>query len=80
VLASLVERPGQNVTPEELQELIWPKDTFFDFDHSLHKAVNRLRSTLNDNPGQPRYIETIPRRDTALLRTVTGVARGQDES
>ena len=67
VLAQLLERPGQIVTREELKERIWAKDTFVDFDHSLNKAVNRLREALNDDAGQPRYIETVPRRGIGLL-------------
>src|SRR4026207_1964808 len=71
VLAHLLERPGQIVTREELKERIWAKDTFVDFDHSLNKAVNRLRETLNDDAGQPRYIETDPRRGYRFVAPVT---------
>src|ERR1700722_965875 len=62
VLATLLERPGEIVTREELQERIWGKDTFVDFEQSLNKAVNRLRDALNDEAGQPKYVETVPRR------------------
>ena len=71
VLATLMERPGQIVTREELQERIWGKDTFVDFDYSLNKAVNRLREALNDEPGRPRYVETIPRRGYRFIAPVT---------
>ncbi|MGA3228217.1 MAG: winged helix-turn-helix domain-containing protein [Acidobacteriaceae bacterium] len=40
VLATLVERPGEIVTREELQQHIWGKDTFVDFEQSLNKAGN----------------------------------------
>jgi eukaryotic-like serine/threonine-protein kinase len=72
VLASLVERPGEIVTRDELRERIWAKDTFVDFDQSLNKAVNRLREALNDNAGQPRYVETVPRRGYRFVAPVTG--------
>src|SRR6266849_9130838 len=72
VLAQLSERPGQIVTREELKERIWAKDTFVDFDQSLNKAVNRLREALNDDAGQPRYIETVPRRGYRFVAPVTG--------
>jgi DNA-binding response OmpR family regulator len=42
VLAILTGRPGEIVTREELQEQIWGKETFVDFDQSLNKAVNRI--------------------------------------
>src|SRR5947209_8098918 len=74
VLASLLDRPGQVVTREELKERIWAKDTFVDFDQSLNKAVNRLREALNDDAGQPRYIETVPRRGYRFVAPVTEIA------
>ncbi len=62
VLQALLARPGEVVTREELQKRIWPADTFVDFDHGLHAAVNRLRSALNDSADRPRYVETVARR------------------
>jgi eukaryotic-like serine/threonine-protein kinase len=73
VLATLVERPGEIVTREELQQRIWGKDTFVDFEQSLNKAVNRLREALNDDAGQPRYVETVPRRGYRFIAPVTGL-------
>src|SRR6266567_7027781 len=62
ILQALLEKPGEVVTREELQKRIWPADTFVDFDHGLHAAVNRLRSALNDSADRPRYVETVARR------------------
>ncbi len=62
VLASLLDRPGEVVTREELRERLWPGDTYVDFDRSLNSAVNRLREALDDSANQPRFVETLPRR------------------
>src|SRR4051794_40020117 len=43
VLAVLISRCGEVVTRDELRKLLWPADTFVDFDHSLNSAVKRLR-------------------------------------
>jgi DNA-binding winged helix-turn-helix (wHTH) protein len=67
VLAMLAERPGELVSREQLQAQIWG-DTFVDFDHSLNKAVNRIREALDDNAGAPRYVQTVPGGDTGLSR------------
>jgi DNA-binding winged helix-turn-helix (wHTH) protein len=67
VLALLLARPGVLLTREELQRLLWPSDTFVDFDHGLSAAVNKLRYVLGDSAENPRYIETLPRRTTDLL-------------
>ena len=62
VLRTLLECPGEVVTREQLQKRIWPADTFVDFDHGVHAAVNRLRAALNDAAENPRYVETVGRR------------------
>jgi Tol biopolymer transport system component/DNA-binding winged helix-turn-helix (wHTH) protein len=70
VLAILTERPGEIITREELQEQIWGKETFVDFDQSLNKAVNRIREALNDDAGTPQYVETVPRRGYRFIAPV----------
>lgn len=61
ILRTLVDRPGELITREELQKELWPDGTFVDFDSGLNTATNRLRVALNDSAEQPRYIETLPR-------------------
>lgn len=70
VLQALLEKPGEVVTCEELQKRIWPADTFVDFDHGLHAAVNRLRTALNDSADRPRYVETAGRRGYRFIGKV----------
>jgi DNA-binding winged helix-turn-helix (wHTH) protein len=72
VLQALLENPGEVVTSEELQKRIWPADTFVDFDHGLHAAVNRLRAALNDSAEKPRYVETVGRRGYRFIAAVDG--------
>jgi DNA-binding winged helix-turn-helix (wHTH) protein len=62
VLAALLERPGQIVTREELRQLIWPENSFGDFDHAINLAMGKLRATLGDSADVPHLIETFPRR------------------
>jgi Tol biopolymer transport system component/DNA-binding winged helix-turn-helix (wHTH) protein len=62
VLAALLERPGQIVTREELRQLIWPENSFGDFDHAINLALTKLRATLGDSADVPHLIETLPRR------------------
>jgi TolB-like protein/DNA-binding winged helix-turn-helix (wHTH) protein/Flp pilus assembly protein TadD len=70
VLAVLLERPGEVVTRDELQQRLWPTDTFVDFDHGLNNAINRLRDALNDSADSPRFIETLPRRGYRFIAEV----------
>jgi cholera toxin transcriptional activator len=62
VLTLLLERAGEVVTREELQQKLWPSDTFVDFDHSLNTAINKVREALGDSASAPRYVETLARR------------------
>ena len=73
ILAMLLERPGEVVTREELQQRLWPDGTFVDFDHSLNTAVNKIREALDDSADNPRFVETIPRRGYRFIAPVQGV-------
>lgn len=70
VLESLVERPGELVTREELRQRLWQSDTFVDFEHGVNAAVKRLRETLGDSAESPRFIETLPRRGYRFIARV----------
>jgi cholera toxin transcriptional activator len=70
VLALLLERAGEVVTREELQQKLWPSDTFVDFDHSLNTAINKLREALGDSASSPRYVETLARRGYRFIAPV----------
>ena len=61
VLQALLGRSGDVITREELRELLWPKETFVDFEHGLNAAISELRGVLIDSATDPRYIETLPK-------------------
>jgi Tol biopolymer transport system component/DNA-binding winged helix-turn-helix (wHTH) protein len=70
VLSTLLERPGQVVTREELQERLWGRDTVVDFDHSLGTAINKIREALGDSAENPRFIETLSKRGYRFIAPV----------
>ena len=72
ILAMLLERPGELVTREEIREKLWPGDTFIDFEHSVNTSIKRLREALGDDPGTPRFIETLPRHGYRFIAPVEG--------
>src|SRR3982750_269297 len=74
ILLVLLRRPGELVTREELQDLLWAKGTCVDFDHGLNLAMNRLPRALSHPPQVPRYIETLPRKGYRFMGTVEMVA------
>src|SRR5450755_4929931 len=74
VLALLLDRAGEVVTREELQQKLWPSDTFVDFDHSLNTAVNKIRESLGDSASSPRFVETLARRGYRFIAPVDNIA------
>jgi Tol biopolymer transport system component/DNA-binding winged helix-turn-helix (wHTH) protein len=70
LLAALLEQPGEVVSHESLQQLLWGTDTTVDFDHSLGIAVNKLREALGDRAENPRFVETLPKRGYRFIAPV----------
>jgi TolB-like protein/DNA-binding winged helix-turn-helix (wHTH) protein/Flp pilus assembly protein TadD len=73
VLCFLATRAGELVTREQLQQETWGPDTFVDFDHGLNFSIRQIRACLGDDPENPVYIETIPRRGYRFIAPVQGV-------
>jgi TolB-like protein/DNA-binding winged helix-turn-helix (wHTH) protein/Flp pilus assembly protein TadD len=75
LLEILLEHPGEVVTREELRALIWPDESFGDFDQAVNIAIAKLRGALGDSADNPRYIETIPRRGYRFIAEVAVLKR-----
>ncbi|HEX4535845.1 MAG TPA: winged helix-turn-helix domain-containing protein [Candidatus Acidoferrum sp.] len=73
VLVCLAEHQGELVTKEQLIRAVWA-DTFVT-DDVLTRCISELRKALNDDPKQPRFIETIPKGG---YRLIAHVQRSQD--
>jgi TolB-like protein/DNA-binding winged helix-turn-helix (wHTH) protein/Flp pilus assembly protein TadD len=70
ILLCLLENPGELVTRDELRQRLWPAETYGNFEDGLNAAVKRLRQALNDSAGNPRFVETLPRRGYRFLAPV----------
>lgn len=71
VLIHLLGNPGRIVTREELRHKLWPEGTYVDFDGSLNVILKRLRAALGDDPENPCFIETVPRRGYRFIAPVS---------
>ena len=58
LLQFLVENPCRVVSKEEILRVVW--EGTFVTDNALTRAITQIRKALNDDPKQPRYIETVP--------------------
>jgi DNA-binding winged helix-turn-helix (wHTH) protein/Tfp pilus assembly protein PilF/TolB-like protein len=68
LLYLLVQRPGELLTKEELLGAIWA-DAFVE-EANLNVAISMLRRTLNDDPHNRRYIQTVPGRGYRFIADV----------
>ncbi|MFN8473846.1 MAG: response regulator transcription factor [Anaerolineae bacterium] len=58
LLTTLASYPGRAFTRNQLLEQVWGA-TYFGDDHVVDVHVANLRKKLGDDPGAPRYIQTI---------------------
>ncbi|MGA7156576.1 MAG: tetratricopeptide repeat protein [Acidobacteriaceae bacterium] len=71
VLALLIEAQGKLLPRSELIAALWPGEVTGDFDRRLDKAVAKLRASLNDDPVNPLYIETLKGRGYCFVHEAT---------
>ncbi len=69
LLMLLAESPGEVFGRDEILQQVWPETTVQD--DALRRVVTLLRRVLDDDPKEPRYIETITRRGYRLVAPVS---------
>lgn len=65
VLQLLHESGGEVVSKNDLIDAVWKLQVVSD--HSITVVISDLRKALGDNPREPRYIETIPKKGYRLI-------------
>ena len=65
VLVCLVEHTGETVSKDQLLRRVWG-DTFVT-DDVLTRCISELRRVLEDDPKDPHFIQTIPRKGYRLV-------------
>lgn len=69
LLELLLARGGEVVTRDEIRAALWGSDVHVDFDRSLNFCVAKLRTALDDNAADPRFVETVPTRGYRFIAT-----------
>ena len=67
LLCLLLEPPVRMRTRKEIQQRLWPANTFVDFEHGLNKVVHSLREALGESAADPRFIETVAAKGYRFL-------------
>lgn len=60
LLLELVRRQGEIVTHNDICSLLWP-DQKIDATARIHACIRQIRRALDDDNGDSRFIETVPR-------------------
>ena len=74
LLILLAENQGQLITRDQIIEKIWGKGLFFDAENGINNAVRKIRSALNDDAEQPRFVETTFGKGYRFIAPVERVA------
>jgi TolB-like protein/DNA-binding winged helix-turn-helix (wHTH) protein/Flp pilus assembly protein TadD len=72
-LLYLVSHSGQVIEKDELMSSIWP-DTIVE-ENNLNKNISVLRHVLGENPGEHRYIVTVPGKGYKFVASVVETPR-----
>src|SRR5271170_858358 len=78
VLRYLVENPQRLITHDELLEALWP-ETYVQ-PQVLRTYILEIRKLLDDDPHEPEFVETIPKRGYRFLAPVTDSTGGAGSS
>lgn len=70
LLMFLIENQGQLVTREKIADALWGKDVFVDVEQGINTAIRKIRMALEDNSGQPRYLQTVVGRGYRFIALV----------
>ena len=74
LLTLLANRPGELVTRDEIQRELWKDGEFVEFEHAVNTAIRKIRVALEDDKGQQRIIETLPKKGYRFIATVEMLA------
>jgi len=75
LLEALLTNANNLVSREDLRQVLWPDEEFLDYGQGINVAINRLRNILRDDPKNPRFLKTIPKRGYSFCGEVTVVER-----
>lgn len=58
LLLFCAKHQGKILTKQQIYEAVWGEEYFYD-DSNIMAVISRLRKKLEENPGSPKYIQTI---------------------
>ena len=78
VVSCLAQHPGETVPKEQLIRAVWGET--FVTDDVLTRSISELRRAMEDDPREPQFIETIPKKGYRLIANVERLGGMQTRS
>ncbi|HTS07139.1 MAG TPA: winged helix-turn-helix domain-containing protein [Candidatus Eisenbacteria bacterium] len=75
VLHLLLERPGRLVHRREIVQRIWGDAVCVDTDRNINETIRRIRRALDEDPEQPRFLQTVYGIGYRFIAPVTRVTQ-----
>jgi DNA-binding winged helix-turn-helix (wHTH) protein/tetratricopeptide (TPR) repeat protein len=80
LLTLLVRRPGELVSRADIEQVLWDRETFVDFEQGVNHCIKELRTAFGDAADSPRYIQTLPRRGYVFIAPVERLTPGPSDA
>lgn len=77
LLALLAANQGSVVGRNQIHHCLWGDETFVDFDQCVNHCIRQIRAALGDDTGNPRYVQTLPRRGYRFIGSIEGAPQPQ---
>jgi DNA-binding response OmpR family regulator len=58
LLAYFAQHPGRSYSRADLLSAVWGYQ-FSGYEHTVNSHINRLRTKIEENPADPKYIKTV---------------------
>jgi DNA-binding winged helix-turn-helix (wHTH) protein/TolB-like protein len=71
LLSLLVSRRGALVSREEIVHQLWGDSVHVDVESGINTAIRKIRQALEDDPAQPRYLETVVVKGYRFVGAIT---------
>ncbi|WP_196139850.1 winged helix-turn-helix domain-containing protein [Aliikangiella sp. G2MR2-5] len=75
ILEILLEKAGKLVTREEIATTVWGEQVV-DFDQNINFCIKQIRQVLKDDPKNPVYLETVPKKGYRFIAETSLVTPG----
>src|SRR4029453_7154256 len=73
LLLHLASHPGELITREDIQNVLWPNGLVVEYEHAINRDIKKIREALEDDPKEPRFVETLPKKGYRFIAEVEEV-------